>query len=285
MSTQQAFRLEPEFPDENQGQVFYEDKSTEIEMPGTDLATGQDTPLSVEAVTLAGHMGRIQAKLEAEMQRLEAAGIAVAQSVSGINPTDQATYTLLCERLTECKKFYENVEEWAEPWRSLFFRPYKAVLDRVKIITMAPIAAHDNGKNRRLQFERAVKAAQEAETLRLQKEARDREEAQRLENAVKAEELGLSPAAVETILTQPSVAPTPVAAPMISRPTGVRKIAPNWQAELTDKAAFWKWAKAQKEMPAMLTIDFPTMNREAKTHRATLGQKYPGFRGVNRGGD
>jgi len=179
----------------------------------------------------------------------------------------------------------KGVEEFIEPWKKLFYSPYKAIIERAKQIIAAPSASLEQGKSRRLQFEREVKAAAEREAMRLKKQQADREVEQRLESAVKAEEMGLSEAAVETILTQPSTAPAPVVIPQISRPSGVRKLPPNWQAELDDKAAFWRWCKAQKEMPAMLAIDQPTMNREAKTHRATLGTRYPGWRGVNKGGE
>lgn len=272
MSTE-PFRLEPEFPDEDPGEVPL---AVEIE---------DDIPLATEAVTLAERMGRITAKLDAEMQRLEDTGKSLAAVVNGINPTDQASYAELCERLNDNKAFLEKIDEFIEPWKKLFYRPYQAVLERAKTLSYAPQLSHTNGKNRRLEFERRVKAEADAAALRLKKEQEDREAEQRLASAVKAEELGLSQQAVETILTQPSTAPTPRPAPMISRPLGVRKIPPNWQAELVDKAAFWKWAKAQKEMPHMLFVDAPTMNREAKTHRASLDKKYPGWRGVNKGGD
>lgn len=276
MSTQSAFRLEPEFPDEDQRE--------EAHGP-TGLSVVDETPLTVEAVTLAGHMGRITAKLDVELQRLEEAGKAIAQIVNGINPTEQASYTELCERLGDAKQFLDGAEAFIEPWKKLFYRPYQAVLARQTTIVSAPKTSHANGYQRRLAFERAVKAAEQAEALRLKKEQEEREAEARLNNAVTAEQLGMSEQAVETILTAPSVSPTPQPTPMIQRPLGTRKIPPNWQAELADPAAFWKWAKAQREMPPMLLIDGPTMNREAKTHRATLGNKYPGFRGVNKGGD
>jgi hypothetical protein len=231
-------------------------------------------------------MGRITRKLEAEMQRLAEGGEKIATLVNNTIPTDQASYSTLCECLAACKKFSEGVEEWATPWRDLFYRPYKAVLERVKFITMEPITAYQNGMRRRLTFEREMREAeQKRETLRLQAEQKKREEETRIKNAETAEALGMSEQAVDTLLTAPSVAPTPVAAPMISRPQGVRKIPANWKAELTDKQAFWKWCKQQKEMPPFLLIDQAAMNREATTHKATLGQKYPGYRGVNRGGD
>lgn len=255
------------------------------EVESAQLIREEEIPLSIEAVTLAERMGRIQAKLSAEMQRMEEAGRAIAQVVNSIKPTDQHSYTELCERLNDNKTFLDGVGEFIEPWKKLFYRPYTAILERAKEIVHAPEMSQANGKARRLQFEREVKAAADRETARLAKEQRDREEEQRLAAAVKAEEMGLSENAVETILTQPSIAPTPVAVPMISRPSGVRKIAANWQAELEDRAAFWRWAKQQKDMPPMLLIDFPTMNREAKTHKATLGQRFPGWRGVNRGGE
>jgi hypothetical protein len=277
--TTENFRLEPEFPDEDQRSVQPEEALLVID-------NIEQIPLATEAIVIAGHMGRIQAKLEAKMQELATQAVAVAKEVSSITPTDQASYTLLCEALEKCKKFYEGVEEWANPWRSLFYRPYKAVLERVTTINQAPTVEHQRGKARRLQFERQTREAEQLrETLRLQAEQKQREEETRFTNAQHAEMLGMSPQAIDALLEAPSVAPTPVAAPIISRPQGVRKIPPNWLAELTDKQAFWKWCKAQKEMPPMLLIDQPTMNREAKTHRATLGQKYPGYRGVNKGGD
>jgi hypothetical protein len=267
----EQFRLEPEFPDEDQ-----------VAAP---LAIQEDIPLSAEAVSMAAMMGRITAKLNIELERLENAGKAIAQVVNGITPTDQATYTELCERVGDCKEFLDGADQFIDPWKQLFYRPYQGVLERQKQIIGVPKAAHGAGVYRRLEFERAVKAAEDAETLRLQAEQKKREEDTRIQNAQTAEALGMSEQAIDTLLTQPSVAPTPVAAPMISRPQGVRKIAANWQAELTDKQAFWKWAKAQKEMPACLLIDQPAMNREAKTHKATLGQRFPGWRGVNKGGD
>jgi hypothetical protein len=273
-----GFRLEPEFPDEDQ-------QTAQPEQAILVIDNIDQIPLAQEAIVIAGHMGRIQAKLRAEVQRLESTGIAIAQVVNGIIPKDQASYAELCERLNDNKAFLDRVEEFIEPWKKLFYNPYQDSLECQKRINAAPLPSYKNGMARRLEFERAVKAAEASETLRLKKEQEDREAEARLANAVKAEELGLSPAAVETILEQPSTTPAPVAVPQIWRPTGTRKIPPNWQAELTDKAAFWKWAKAQKEMPACLLIDQPTMNREAKTHKATLGQRFPGFRGINRGGD
>ena len=276
---QQPLNLEPSLPPEWEPEGIKEPEGK------LSVMSRQEIPLSVEAATLASHMGRIQARLTVEMERLEQAGNAIAQVVNSIEPKDQTTYTELCERLNDCKKFNDGVEEWADPWRTLFYRPYKAVLERVTTITLNSIIAYKRGKTRIIEFDREVKAAADRETLRLKKEQQDREAQQRLDAAVKAEDMGLSEQAVETILTQPSTAPTPIAAPAISRPQGFRKIPPNWQAELEDKAAFWAWAKRQREMPAMLLIDAPTMNREAKTLKATLGQKYPGFRGVNKGGE
>jgi hypothetical protein len=277
----EPFRLEPQFPDEEQANWSEAEESQRSEQAILVI----EIPLAQEEVVIAGHMGRIIRKLTAEMDRQEAAGKAIAQVVNSIIPTDQASYTELCERLEDNNQFLKGAEMFVEPWKKLFYRPYQAILERAKQIVGAPTQSLANGKNRRLAFERDVKAKAEAETMRLRKEQQDREEAQRLENAVKAEEMGLSPAAVETILEQPSTAPAPVAAPQIFRPQGVRKLPPNWQAELTDKAAFWAWAKKQREMPVMLLIDMPAMNREAKTHKATLAQRFPGWRGVNKGGD
>ena len=44
------------------------------EVESAQLIREEEIPLSVEAVTLAERMGRIQAKLSAEMQRMEEAG-------------------------------------------------------------------------------------------------------------------------------------------------------------------------------------------------------------------
>lgn len=272
MSTE-AFRLEPNIPEEPRQQA-----QTEL-VPIADAI-----PLTSEAIVIAGHMNRIEKKLGAEMQHLENTSNLLAQSLDGVIPKDQCSYTVLCERLEDTKKFLGGLDEFVEPWKKLFYRPYKAVLERGTEIGRAAREAVERGKSRRLQFERDAQAAAEAETLRLKKEQEAREAEQRLTQAVKAEELGLSEQAVETILTAPSVAPTPVVAPAIQRPQGVRKIAANWQAKFADPAAFWKWARQQKEMPAMLAIDFPAMNREAKTHQVNLGQKYPGWLGVNKGG-
>jgi hypothetical protein len=276
------FRLEPQFPDEPGA-------FSEVAQREAQIIPQEEIPLSAEAITLAGIMGRIQARLEAEMQKMESAGVALAQVVTGINPTDQATYTELCERVEDTKQFIKGADEFIEPWKKLFYRPYQAVLERQKRIVGAPTSAVATGTQRRLAFERVVREAAERETMRLQKEQRDHEEKQRLDNAVTAEQMGLSEHAVETILTAPSVAPTPVAAPMISRPQGVRKIPPNWKAELESEEKFWQWARAQKKMPPVIRAGMEefqkVMDRESKTHRTSLGNTFPGWRGVNKGGD
>lgn len=271
----------PEEPEEAEGQ--YDGRPTQAVI--TELSTQDELPLSVESIRLAERMGIVQAKLEVELTNLEHAGEAIAKLVNGIKPTDQASYATLCESLEENRKFLNQVEDFIEPWRQLFYRPYQAVLARAKQIVGLPEQSLQQGKGRRLDFERQVRIEAERETARLQAEQRQQEEEQRLVSAVTAEELGMSPAAVETILAAPSTAPTLVAAPQISRPMGVRKIAANWQAELADKAAFWAWAKKQKEMPVGLVLDQVAMNREAKTHKATLAQRFPGWRGVNKGGE
>lgn len=273
MSTE-AFRLEPNFPDP--GPMPEEMETT------TELMPRQEVSLSEEAVLLAGHLGRITAKLENELTQLEQLGVSTAQMIDAARPTDQSSFDELFARMEDGKTFLERAEIFIDPWKQMFYRPYTRVLERTKQIIGRPTEAMALAKNRRIQFEREVKAAQDRETLRLQAEARKREEEQRLATAVQAEEIGMSPAAVESILTQPSVAPLPVAAPIISRPQGMRKLPENWCAELVDKKAFWAWAKAQKEMPACLKVNQVTMNREAKTHEATLGQRFPGWRGVDK---
>lgn len=273
MATEQ-FKLEPSFPDPG---PLPEEMET-----STELMPRQEVSLSEEAVLLAGHLGRITAKLEDELTQLEQLGISTAQMIDAVRPTDQASFDELFVRMEDGKTFLERAEIFIDPWKQMFYRPYTRVLERTKQIIGRPTQAMTEAKGRRIQFEREVKAAQDRETLRLQAEQRKREEEQRLATAVQAEEIGMSPAAVESILTQPSVAPMPVAAPMVSRPQGMRKLPENWAAEVFDMKAFWQFCKAQKEIPPWLVIDMPTLNREARTHRATLTNRIPGVRGVNR---
>lgn len=282
MNTEQ-FTLEPNLPEEEAGTHFVAHGEF-TDQQEAQLARQEEIPLSVEAANLAQRMGIIQAKLDHEMLNLENAGNAIAQVINGITPRDQSTYDELFQRMEDGKRFLDGVEEFMGPWRRLFYNPYTRVLERTKQIIAQATAAVQNGKQRRIEFDRAVKAAEARETARLQAEARQREEAQRLESAVKAEELGLSEQAVDTILTQPSIAPRPVAAPFITRPQGMRKLPENWSAELENEEKFWKWARAQKERPAFLVVDYPAMNREAKTHKATLGQRFPGWRGFDKNG-
>ncbi len=276
MNTQ--FNLIPDLPEDDVIDAEYQEVEHEVE----GLTRQEEIPLSIEAANLAQRMGIIQAKLDVEMQRLENAGNAIAQVIDGITPKDQATYDELFARMNDGQQFLDGVEEFMGPWRRLFYVPYTRVLERTKEIIGKATLAVKNGKQRRIEFDREVKAAQARETARLQKEQDDRDAAMRLENAVTAEQMGMSETAVETILTQPSIAPRPVAAPIITRPQGMRKLPENWAAELISKPEFWAWARKQKDMPACLEVNQVAMNREAKTHKATLGQKYPGWRGVDK---
>lgn len=278
MATEQ-FKLEPHFPDP--GPIPEEMETS------TELMPRQEVSLSEEALLLAGHLGRITAKLEAELMRLEELGNGTAQMINAVIPTDQASYDEMFAKRQDGVKFLETAEIFIDPWKQIFYRPYQGVLGSEKRITGATKLAVAGADQRRIAFERECKAAEARETLRQQAAARKREEDQRLATAVQAEEIGMSPAAVESILTQPSIAPRPVAAPMVTRPQGMRKLPELWVAELEDKDAFWKWARQQKEMPACFveSLSGPVqvvMNRESKTCRATLGQKYPGWRGVDK---
>lgn len=277
--SQEQFRLTPNLPGDEGSDA------REVEVSESQIVEMQDVPLSVEAVALAERMGRVQAKIEAELKVLEGSSFEWTNLVNAITPTDQASYSALCETVESAKTFLKGAQEFIEPWRVIFYRPYTAVLERSKQIVDGPTAAIKSANQRRIRFEDAVRQAEEREALRLKQEQQQREDDLRLANAITAEELGLSDVAVETLLSQPSVAPSPAVVSTLSRPVGVRKIAANWKAELTDPALFWAWCRKQKEMPACLKIDEPTMNREATTNKANLGNRFPGFRGVNKGGN
>jgi hypothetical protein len=266
----------------------FEDQPTH----GAEIIEREGESLVSLSAALAEYMGRVQAKLSAELTRLEGVGLEKAGAVNAIKPTDESTYHELYAKTADCDQFKKDTEAFIEPWKQLFYRPYKAVLEAASGILIPPAGAIIAGRLRILAFERALKLAAEQETMRLQAEQRKRDEEAKLAAATVAEASGMSEAAVDAILEAPSIAPMPMAQPQFSRPSGFRKPTENWSAEwdiekygteAKAKAAFWAWARRQKDMPAQLLLDRPAMNREAKTHQATLAIRFPGFRGVKGG--
>jgi hypothetical protein len=115
------------------------------------------------------------------------------------------------------------------------------------------------------------------EQRRLEEEARKRAEEEQLAAAIAAEAAGATAEEVEAIVNETPPAPIPIAAPRVQRVAGI-STPETWSAEVTDSAAFMRWAVASGQF-ALLEIRMPALNAMARAQRNTM--QIPGVRAVS----
>lgn len=219
-----------------------------------------------------------------QLAKMEAEAIVLAADLNIIEVKDQESYDAGAEKVKEAKKFVKDRTEWFEPIRLLTYGLYQKVLDRRGLIVKA-VDSLATIKDASLKtFERE----QEQKRIKLQREAEERqrreEEERRLEAATAAEAVGLSEAAIQTILTAPVTTPAPIAAPTFTRAKGLGH-RENWCAE-EDPATggFWALVKAaakNKALLPLLEVNIPALNAQARSLKTAM--QIPGFKAVNKG--
>ncbi len=85
---------------------------------------------------------------------------------------------------------------------------------------------------------------------------------------------------MQTILTAPSTAPAPVAAPTFNRVKGLGH-RENWCAEVTDLWSLVKAVAKNKALLPLLEANLPALNAQARSLKTAL--QIPGVRAVNKG--
>lgn len=215
-----------------------------------------------------------------KMLRYEQQGIELASRLTAIKARDQESYELLASVVLESKEFIKTTTKEVEPFRLITYGLYQKALDLKKTI-QGPVETNLQSATNDL---KAFERKQEEERQRIQRELeakqRAEEEERRLQAATAAEAVGMNEQAVETILTAPSVAPAPVAAPTFNRVKGLGH-RENWCAEVTDLWALVKAAAKNKALLPLLEANMPALNAQARSLKTAL--QIPGVRAVNKG--
>jgi hypothetical protein len=237
--------------------------------------------MSAEIVPLFAQVTTTDKESVAEkLVRFEADATALATELEGLQVKDQESYDRCAEKVLDAKAFVKDKTEWFEPIRLLTFGLYQKVLDRRGgIIDRVRVGAATRDADLK-KFERDQEEARQ----RLQREAEEKqrreEQERKLEAATAAEAVGLSEQAVETILTAPSVAPAPIAAPTLQRVKGLGH-RENWCAEITDLHALVKAVAKDKKLLPLLEANMPALNAQARSLKTAM--QIPGVKAVNKG--
>lgn len=252
-------------------------------------ATATATPITEqESMGLAVHAG-LKAS---EIAVFEAESLQLESEALSITITDQETYNRMVEagqRIQSCIKRWAN---WIQHPYDVIYGSYQRVLELRKSI-QAPL---DRGKAHAareiVRFEREQREAEEARNRQLREEQEKQEQERKLNLAAEAEAQGASEEVKQQILSAPSTAPTPKAAPTFEKATGAAVTSSNWGCEIYDVSLLVEYvAKNMKKRPELLNLlevenlkkSHPALNREAKTHKSALGSIIPGVRGVDNG--
>ena len=257
------------------------------------LATQVDaSDLTVMSIVLRERLDEMQAKLAGRIIEFEQVSLEHAEQLDAITVGDASSYEVLSEKVRNAVIFLDGAGEFFEPWRTLFYNPYKSLIDRKASVVDPTERAVKTAKSRLVRYNEEMKQKAEAAARILAEQQRRDEEARKLELAAQAETAGMSEQAVQAILETPSTTPTPTADRFYNMPQiKGQSTRESWKAEVFDFPAlvveaarrFVKSKGKDKELFAYLEFNQVALNNQAKTHHAELVNVIPGVRGVNAG--
>jgi hypothetical protein len=289
----------------------------------------QVTPLAADLARIGlTWLDRLKSLTVAFTDEFKARVNGLVTSAGAVVIRDQASYDAAAELTRNIKRLRAEAEENCRPVTAAFHAAHRASTTALNEVDK-PLAEAEALLKRRLyawdqeqqrkQAEAEARARVEAERIRRELEAaerqaaervaaenRAREEAERLEVAVQAEAEGATAAEVEHLLATPVIAPEPffdiapppppplplpVAAPTYQRAAGISKPRENWKAApalnarsmpITPEQAKQKLIEAAAKEPrlaAYLDINQSALDRIAKAEKHLFS--IPGFRAFN----
>ncbi|MGH7935937.1 MAG: hypothetical protein ACREF8_02890 [Chthoniobacterales bacterium] len=217
-----------------------------------------------------------------QIAQYERDALVLADEAKKINITDQLSYEQAVVKGNQLAGFLKGWMSFIERPYDVVFSAYKSILSVKKVIEGPTTEAKTHLAREIQRWDREQEEQRRAEQARIEAEQRRVEQEQKLNAATQAEQAGASEQAVEQILSAPSVAPRPVAAPTYQKSTAA-SVRENWAGEVVDFHALVKAAAKRKDWLALLSINQVALNAQAKTHKAALADVIPGVRGVNKG--
>jgi hypothetical protein len=205
--------------------------------------------------------------LEAELQEQ---ALAVSTQLGELKITDQSSYDKVSEFLTKTlKPVAQKIADYFNPDIATAHQLHKSLNEKKKAL-LAPLErAESQVKGMILDWTREQERLRQEEQARLEREAREKEDEERLRTAIHAEEAGASKEETEVILNEPAYNPPPVAPPTFYKAAGV-SVKQNWRGECNDVLALAKWVVANPKHINLIEPNLPAINSLAKAMRQSF---------------
>jgi|HubBroStandDraft_5_1064220.scaffolds.fasta_scaffold97040_2 hypothetical protein len=205
--------------------------------------------------------------------------LTIVQQATGIKITDRDSYGEACTLLvTKIMPFRKRWKEYWAPLTKAAHEAHKAVLAKFNDGDEPAAKAEAIVKSEIGRWEREQEAIRLEAQRKAQQEAEEHERAQKLADAVFAEEAGATAEEVEAIATAPVLAVAEPVALTFERASGISK-RDNWKLRVIDLKALCKAIGAGKVPVNYVLPNETVLNSRARADRETM--QVPGCTAVN----
>lgn len=211
--------------------------------------------------------------VDAEVQALQ-----VQTTLAAVRIEDQASYDLAVKARQSAKAYLKNASDWFEGIVKPAHEAWKNAVAK-RTLVMDPVESQIKRIDAALrEWDAAQERIRLAEQRRLEREAAEQAEEQRLADAIHLEEVG-APEAAEALLNTPA----PVTAVVQAAPTYDRGKAvtyrDNWGGEVVDINALIVAAAENPMYRSLLMINQPALTQMARAMKENLN--IPGVKATN----
>lgn len=210
---------------------------------------------------------------------LEQEAITVRTEIAALIITDQTSYDLAVEKRTAAKGWLKTAEEWFDGIQKPAYDAYKNILNQRKLVCEPTEAAIKKINSALLVFDQEQDRLRREEQRRLDEQARQKAEDERIQQAAQMESQGVDVETLNAVLDAPlEVVSRPVAAPTYEK-SGAVVYRDNWSGECFDLLALVKAVAKDKSKIGLLQINQSALNQMAKALKDSMA--VPGCRAVN----
>lgn len=202
----------------------------------------------------------------AEASAIEERALTFPEQARAVRIKDHATYEKACTVLTGIKALLREIDDTFDPHIANAHKAHKALCDEKKKAGAPLLEAESIIKDNLLVYDAEMARAARAEDERLRKEARDREEERRLQQAISLEDRGHVEQAAR-VLERPMLVPVP--APVAKEPpkvSGVTFRAAPPQARVVDMDLLVEFLGTKEGRPfrGLIEVNQAKLNQLAK---------------------
>lgn len=209
---------------------------------------------------------------------IESQALILSEQAKTLQVTDQTTYNQAVGLRGAIKDFLKGVQDIFEPMRERAYSAYQEVMkqrDVIKAPAETALKGLDTGISN---WTRERERLQRVEQARLQQEANQRAEENRLARAVEVEQAGFDEESVQAVLAEPVRTETAVATPTYQKSSAI-VTRDNWSGEIYDLWELAKAVAADKSKMNLIQGNQTAVNQMARALKETMD--IPGIRAVN----